>query len=172
MTSTVMLTASLEDYLETIFHIIAEKQVARPRDIARQLNVSYASVTGALRALADKGLIHYSPYDVVTLTAEGNTAAQDVVHRHEVLRHFFVQVLAVNERDADEAACKMEHSIPDIILERFIQFAKFVETCPSGGGKWLAGSGYRCDQELEPQRSEASRPRQRKVAKSRRVSKK
>ncbi|MCU0555532.1 MAG: metal-dependent transcriptional regulator, partial [Syntrophales bacterium] len=137
MTSTVMLTASLEDYLETIFHIIAEKQVARPRDIARQLNVSYASVTGALRALADKGLIHYSPYDVVTLTAEGNTAAQDVVHRHEVLRNFFVQVLAVNERDADEAACKMEHSIPDIILERFIQFAKFVETCPSGGGKWL-----------------------------------
>jgi len=89
------------------------------------LNVSYASVTGALRALADKALIHYSPYDVVTLTVEGNTAAQDVVHRHEVLRNFFVQVLAVNERHADEAACKMEHSIPDIILERFIQFAKY-----------------------------------------------
>ena len=120
MTATMTLTASLEDYLEAIFHIVAEKQVARPKDIARQLNVSYASVTGALRALADKELINYSPYDVVTLTSKGKTTAEDVVRRHEALRNFFVNVLAVNEKDADEAACKMEHSIPDLILERFI----------------------------------------------------
>lgn len=161
MTSTTTLTASLEDYLETIFHIIAEKQVARPRDIARQMNVSYASVTGALRALADKGLIHYAPYDAVTLTAEGKSAAEDVVRRHEALRNFFVNVLAVSEKDADEAACRMEHSIPDLILERFIQFAKFVETCPGGGGKWVAGSGYQCSQELKPRRSHARLPRRR-----------
>ncbi len=146
MTATMTLTASLEDYLETIFHIIAEKQVARPKDIARQLKVSYASVTGALRALADKDLINYSPYDVVTMTHKGKAAAEDIVRRHESLRNFFVNVLAVDEKDADDAACKMEHSIPDIILERFIQFAQFVEVCPRGGSKWIAGFGYQCDQ--------------------------
>jgi DtxR family Mn-dependent transcriptional regulator len=145
MTLTGVLTASLEDYLEAIFHIIADKQAVRPKDIARRLKVSNASVTGALRSLADKELINYAPYDVITLTPAGKTAAVDVIRRHEVLSDFFVKVLAVDPAAADEAACKMEHSIPKVILERFIQFAEFVEVCPRGGAKWIAGFGYHCD---------------------------
>ena len=147
MTLTDALTASMEDYLEAIFHIIAEKQAVRPKDIARRLKVSNSSVTGALRSLADKELINYAPYDVITLTASGKAFAKDVIRRHEVLRDFFVKVLAVEESDADKAACRMEHSIPKLILERFIQFAEFVEVCPRGGAKWVAGFGYRCDHE-------------------------
>jgi DtxR family Mn-dependent transcriptional regulator len=145
MTFTDTLTASLEDYLEAIFHIISEKQAARPKDIARRLKVTNSSVTGALRSLADKKLINYAPYDVITLTPSGKTAAKDVVRRHEVLSDFFVKVLAVEEEDADKAACLMEHSIPKVILERFIQFAEFIEVCPRGGAKWIAGFGYHCD---------------------------
>lgn len=146
MTETEPLTASLEDYLEAIFQIIADKQAVRPKDIARCLQVSNASVTGALRALADKALINYTPHDVITLTADGKTAAKDVVRRHEVLRDFFIKVLAVEAAAADQAACRMEHSIPKVILERFIQFAEFVEVCPRGGSQWIAGFGYHCDQ--------------------------
>ena len=40
MSETKRLSASLEDYLETIFHIIAEKQVARAKEIASRLKVS------------------------------------------------------------------------------------------------------------------------------------
>ncbi len=139
------LTASMEDYLEAIFNIIAEKEAVRPKDIAKRLKVSNASVTGALRVLADKGLINYVPFDVITITQGGKALAKDVIRRHEVLRDFFVKVLTVDEAAADEAACQMEHSIPKIILERFIQFVEFVETCPRGGGKWIAGFGYQCD---------------------------
>lgn len=139
------LSASLEDYLEAIFHIIAEKQAVRPKDIAKRLKVSNSSVTGALRSLADKKLINYAPYDVITLTPDGKTAAKDVIRRHEVLSDFFVRFLAVEERDADRAACQMEHSIPKVILERFIQFAEFIEVCPRGGAKWIAGFNYHCD---------------------------
>ena len=146
MTLTDTLTASLEDYLEAILQIIAEKQAVRPKDIARRLKVSNSSVTGALRSLADKELINYAPYDVITLTLTGKAAAKDVIRRHEVLRDFFVKVLAVDESDADKAACRMEHSIPKVILERFIQFAEFVEVCPRGGAKWIAGFRYHCDQ--------------------------
>lgn len=146
MTQPATLTASLEDYLEAIFHIIAEKQAVRPKDIAKRLKVSNSSVTGALRSLAEKNLINYAPYDVITLTPGGKAAAKDVIRRHEVLRDFFVNVLAVKESDADQAACQMEHSIPRVILERFIQFAEFVEVCPRAGAKWIAGFGYHCDQ--------------------------
>jgi len=139
------LTASLEDYLEAIFHIIAEKQAVRPKDIAKRLKVSNSSVTGALRSLADKGLINYAPYDVISLTPSGKTAAKDVVRRHEVLRDFFVKVLAVEELDADKAACRMEHAISNAILQRFIDFVNFGEVCPRAGAKWIAGFGYYCD---------------------------
>ncbi len=139
------LTASLEDYLEAIFHIIAKKQAVRPKDIAKWLKVNNSSVTGALRSLANKELINYAPYDVISLTPTGKTAAKDVIRRHEVLSDFFVKILAVEEADADKAACQMEHSIPKDILDRFIQFAEFIEVCPRGGDKWVAGFSYHCD---------------------------
>ncbi|HEO70122.1 MAG TPA: metal-dependent transcriptional regulator [Candidatus Hydrogenedentes bacterium] len=139
------LSASLEDYLEAIFHIAASKQAARPKDISDRLKVNNSSVTGALKLLSEKDLVNYAPYDVVTLTGKGKTLAEDVVRRHESLREFFEKVLAVDTAEAEEAACKMEHAIPRGILERFIQFSEFVETCPRGGSKWIAGFGYHCE---------------------------
>ncbi|MEA2014902.1 MAG: metal-dependent transcriptional regulator, partial [Thermodesulfobacteriota bacterium] len=101
--------------------------------------------TGALRSLAGRALINYAPYDVISLTPAGKAAAKDVIRRHEILRDFFVNVLAVDERESDKAACEMEHAIPRIILERFVEFAEFIEVCPRGGSRWIAGFGYHCD---------------------------
>ena len=60
MGSVQALSASLEDYLEAIFHIVAEKKVARAKEIAEALQVSRPSVTGALHALAERGLVNYA----------------------------------------------------------------------------------------------------------------
>ncbi len=139
------LSASLEDYLEAIFRIVQEKSAARAKDIGKRMKVGRSSVTGALHALAERELINYAPYDIITLTDRGKELAEDVVRRHEVLRDFFVKVLAVEEKDADEAACKMEHAISEAILERFVEFVEFVEKCPRGGAKWIKGFSYYCD---------------------------
>ncbi len=141
----IALSASLEDYLEAIFQIVREKQAARAKDISDRLNVRRSSVTGALHALADRELINYAPYDLITLTDKGRSVAQSVVRRHEVLRDFFTRVLAIGEAEADQAACKMEHAISDRILNRFVEFVDFVERCPRGGTKWIKGFGYYCD---------------------------
>ena len=138
------MTASLEDYLEAIYQIIAAKQGVRPRDIARRLSVSNASVTGALRALAGKKLINYAPYDVISLTPAGRRAAREVVRRHEVLRDFLIKVLEVNEAEADEAACQMEHSITKPVLERLVKFVEYIDGCPRGGARWIEDSGFIC----------------------------
>jgi len=139
------LSASLEDYLEVIYHLISEKQAARVKDISKRLKVNYSSVTGALKALAERKLVNYAPYELVTLTSQGEVLARDVIRRHEVLRDFFIKVLAVEEKHADEAACEMEHAVSPRILERFIEFVEFVETCPRGGVNWIKGFGYHCD---------------------------
>ena len=145
MVASETISASLEDYLETIFHVIARQQVARPKDVAKIMKVSNPSVTGALRALAEKELIHYTPYDLITLTPKGETVARDVVRRHEALLGFLTKVLMIGKQEADDAACRMEHSIPPAVLDRLIQFAEFVEVCPRGGAKWIAGFEHFCD---------------------------
>jgi DtxR family Mn-dependent transcriptional regulator len=55
------LSASMEDYLEAIYHIVTAKQAARAKDIAKRLDVNNSSVTGALRTLSEKGYINYAP---------------------------------------------------------------------------------------------------------------
>ncbi|NLK42576.1 MAG: metal-dependent transcriptional regulator, partial [Planctomycetes bacterium] len=69
------LSASLEDYLEAIYVLLQSGNVARSKDIAEHLQVSAASVTGALRTLAERQLIHYKPYGYITLTDKGQQAA-------------------------------------------------------------------------------------------------
>lgn len=126
------ISESLEDYLETIHYLIIQKQAARAKDIGKQLNVSRPSVTGALHALADRNLINYSPYGIITMTEQGQSIAKGITRRHEVLRDFFVKILGVNYEEADAAACKMEHAVSDSILKRFLEF---IENCARDGGK-------------------------------------
>ncbi len=146
MSKAKMLSASMEDYLEAIFHIAADKQAARAKDIAKQLKVNNSSVTGALRILSEKGYINYAPYDLSTLTKKGIEIAKDVVRRHEVLREFFVKVLFIDEDEAEKTACKMEHAVSPNILDRIIRFVEFVEICPRGGDEWIKGFQKFCDQ--------------------------
>ena len=120
------LSASLEDYLEAIYHIEKRKQAARAKDIGARLDVKGSSVTGALQALSKRELINYAPYDVITLTDKGRALALEDVKRHRVLRKFFVDVLDVDMEVAERAACRMEHSVPRKIFERLIGFVQYL----------------------------------------------
>lgn len=138
------LSESMEDYLETIFLLIRDKAVARSRDIAERLGVSRPSVTGALQALAERSLVNYEPYGYVTLTPAGEAEAKRVARRHEVLKDFMVKVLSIGEAEADATACRMEHAVSKTVVDRLVDFAEFIETCPRAGAKWVHGFGYRC----------------------------
>lgn len=80
------LSPNMENYLETIWMLVREHTVARSKDIASRLNVKRASVTGALRALKDRGLVNYEPYGFVTLTREGSEIARRVRDRGGLLQ--------------------------------------------------------------------------------------
>lgn len=139
------LSASLEDYLETIYFLSREEGKARPKAIAERMKVRAASVTGALRALAEKGLINYAPYASVTLTDQGREIAGGIAGKHEALLHFFTQVLGIESSEAEEFACSMEHTIPDHILQRLVRFAEYTEKCPSFNASWQeSAEAYFC----------------------------
>ena len=111
-----------EDYLEAILHIEQRKNAARATDISRELGVSSSSVTGALHALAGKGLVNYEPYDLITLTASGRSAAQRVSRRHRVLRRFLEADLGIEAGEAEATACRMEHVLSERVVQKLVEF--------------------------------------------------
>lgn len=130
--TSVPLSESLEDYLVAIYQLARDHGNARSVAIAERLGVSTASVTHALRALADRGLIHYERYQAVTLTRDGGETAAQVARRKRVLKRFFVEVLHLDEGEADQNAHRMEHMITPRALSRLIDFLDEVRIAPDG----------------------------------------
>jgi DtxR family Mn-dependent transcriptional regulator len=125
MTQTGTLSATLEDYLEIISQLAAEHGVARAGSIADGLSVHKSTVTSALKGLAERGLINYSPYAFITLTPAGARMARDIRKRHDVIRRFLEDVLSVDQALAEANACRMEHVMDREVLDRLALFAQF-----------------------------------------------
>ena len=121
------LSQSLEDYLETIYTQTTTKGCAKVTDIANELNVKKASVTGALNALCEKGLINYAPYSAITLTNKGKTEAEKILLRHKVMTNFLKNVLFLNEEEATQNACKMEHIMSSEMFNRIHKLSHFLQ---------------------------------------------
>ena len=61
----------LEDYLETIYHLVQDKGYASTVEIAERLQVSPSSVSSMLKNLANGGYLDYEPYRGMKLTERG-----------------------------------------------------------------------------------------------------
>ena len=120
------LSGSLEDYLETVYHLVKKYRFARVRDIADDRGVKAASVTPALKRLSDLGLVEYEKREYVLLTAEGERQALRVVARHQVLLRFFRDFLQMPDATAEKEACAMEHSLSNEGMDRLVRFLEFV----------------------------------------------
>ncbi len=121
------LSESLEDYLEAIAELIAVEGHAHTKDIAEKLNVKMPSVTGAIRQLKALNYIIYNSHCPVMLTAEGKAIAEDVMHRHKVLKEFFAEVLGLPVAKASDAACHIEHVVDGDAIRRFVIFSEAIE---------------------------------------------
>jgi len=108
-----MATGNREDYLLRILRITDGDGTAKTTDIASLMNVSAASVTEMLRALASDGLIVYKKYKGVSLTSEGLAMAKRIRDKHQIAERFLMDVLDKDQGAAHEEACKMEHILSD-----------------------------------------------------------
>ncbi|MBP5405674.1 metal-dependent transcriptional regulator [bacterium] len=123
------LTSTQEDYLEAILELTAERAVARNMELSSKLGVRRATVTRALKLLTQKGLVNHEMNGYVTLTEEGKVIAQDILARHELFKHFFRDILNLEEDEADEIACKIEHTVSGNALNKFRLFIKRADEC-------------------------------------------
>ena len=137
-------TESQENYLEAILVCADEDGRARVTDIADRLDVRMASVTEALRNLAERGLVEYRPYARPRLTEEGRGVARGVWKHHGLLKRFLTTVLGLEPDEAEENACRMEHTMDEKALERMAAYMEFIEKCPGDGCTWQEERGGFC----------------------------
>ena len=118
------LTSGLEDYIEAIYVAHLNNKPLKGAQLARELNVSRASVSEALARLVSKKLINYNSYEAISITKTGITEAKKVYNKHHILELFFEKVLEINKKEASENACKIEHIISENIINKISNFTE------------------------------------------------
>lgn len=118
---------SHEDYLEAIVMLGGTSTLpVRSVDIADKLGVSKASVSKAVASLKASGMLNQPFYGDITLTEEGYEYGQAVLERHTMLTKFLVEAIGLDQEDAEEEACQMEHAISDESFEKWLAYFKSI----------------------------------------------
>ena len=126
------LTVALEDYLETIYELIRDKQVARVRDIANIRKVKPGSVTPAMKRLADLDLVDYSQREYIRLTPKGLIEARKIFSKHKLLNRLFSELLRLPPEEAQKNACAIEHNLTPTAMDKLAGFFEFLDSCTAG----------------------------------------
>lgn len=119
-----MTTERDEDYLKIIASIVEEKGYAKVKDVAKELELGPSTVTGMFKKLDKEGYINYEKYGGVTLTEKGTEIARKTREKYSMLKEFLMH-LGLDEKTAEEDACKIEHILDPKtakILKKFVEF--------------------------------------------------
>lgn len=116
-----------EMYLETILLLKKKKDKVRSIDIAKELNYSRPSVSRAVGILKEKGYITIDEHGIIDFTKTGKETVDSVYEKHVILTKCFT-MLGIPEDIAEEDACRVEHVISDITLEKIKEHIDKIET--------------------------------------------
>lgn len=116
------MTSSLEDYLEAVFVLSEQKDSVRVTDIAEYLGVSKPSVNRAVNTLTQNGFLEHITYGDIAITPEGESYAANVLRRHKLIKQFLINKLGVDEENAENDACKMEHVMSSVTIDKLYEY--------------------------------------------------
>jgi len=131
------LTSNMEDYMEAIVMLYADRKVVRVRDIAKKLEIKMPSVSAALAKLKEMELIEYEKYGYIELTDKGHEIADRVLKRHNCLIDFFTSILQIDCGRADNEACRAEHALAPQTCAQIHKFLDFYRAEASAGKEWI-----------------------------------
>jgi len=126
------LSATVEEYLETIYNMSAENELVIGARLAEKFRVSPPTVTEMLKRLVRDGYVEMDNKRQVTLTEAGNQAAEAVLRRHRLTERFLADMLGMQWHQVHEEAGRLEHFISGAVEERVIASLNYPTTCPHG----------------------------------------
>jgi DtxR family Mn-dependent transcriptional regulator len=114
------LTHATEDYLKAIYTLSMDGEPASTNDLATELNIKAASVTGMLKRLSETTppLVEYRKHRGASLTPEGERAALEIIRHHRLLETYLHESLGFPWEEVHEEAERLEHVISEAFEER------------------------------------------------------
>ncbi len=125
-------SATVEEYLETVYNMVMEGEVVIGARLAQKFGVAPPTVTEMLKRLVRSGYIEMDNKRQVTLTEVGNEIAESVLRRHRLTERFLVDILGMQWHEVHEEAERLEHSISGAVEANVIARLKDPTTCPHG----------------------------------------
>ena len=116
-----VVSESVEDYLESILVLKEKNGYVRSVDIANHLKLSKASVSIAMKNLKQNKYITISDNHEIKLTETGLQIAQTVYEKHLMFSKFF-RKLGVPKDGATRDACKIEHVVSKTTFDAIKSF--------------------------------------------------
>ena len=113
-----MLSQAVQDYLKTIYKLQENGEVVSTTSIAKEMNISGASVTGMLKRLATMKLVDYNSYKGVKLTDDGTKIALEILRHHRLLELYLKESLGFSLVKVHDEACRLEHYVSEEFVER------------------------------------------------------
>ncbi len=126
-----MLSQAVQDYLKTIYKLEESGPVSTTK-IAKELNISGASVTGMLKRLASMGMVDYNSYKGVKLTTNGEKIALEILRHHRLLELYLKEMLGFSLEKVHDEACRLEHHISAEFLQKIDDLLGNPEFDPHG----------------------------------------
>lgn len=136
------LTESLEKYLLAIYEIVKVNTAARVKDVSNYLNIGGPATSDAVKTLAERKFINYVPYGIITITKKGIEKAEEKLKRHHTIENFLEKVLLGDTEKIETSARQIEYSMPDDVLDKFVNFLTFMENCSCKEPKWVRSYNY------------------------------
>ncbi len=116
---------SYQRYLDTIFNISKKKKGGwvNNKEIAENLQVEPASVSGMLEKLKKKRLIKWEPRKSIRLTDKGKKYALQLEETRTLLRIFFKDILKIDDEEiVEKVSCEIEHHLTRDVKDSFRDF--------------------------------------------------
>ena len=126
------LSEPVEDYLKVIFELESADGTAGTNEIATELGIAPASVSGMIRRLAEQGWIAHERYRGVRLTRAGKRAALRTIRRHRVIEAYLTTALGYPWDRVHDEAERLEHAASDELIDRMAAAIGEPSTDPHG----------------------------------------
>jgi len=119
---------SAAHHLVAIAELLDEYGYARVSDVARSLGITRGSVSVTLKGLKARGLVTEDDRRFLGLSEDGARIARGVMAKKQVLKGLLIDLLGVEEAQADQDTCKIEHLVSDETAARASRALMFLRS--------------------------------------------
>jgi DtxR family Mn-dependent transcriptional regulator len=126
------LSESGQDYLRAIHALQEAGGRVSTSALAERMGVSSPSASAAVKKLAAQGLVRHERYRGVSLTANGERVAIELVRHHRLLEQYLSETLGVGIDQVHAEADRLEHALSEELEARIDERLGFPTHDPHG----------------------------------------